>query len=714
MRTIAKVLTISMIRAKQALILTVALMVSLLVAGESVAEDRVVTIYFCATGATDQWYLGGQPAWHKAGGNALNNPTELIASLYQNDDSWPINKYDIAGIVYKVEAIEGGTHYKYIVNGLGSDFFSLLGQIDPDFGLRGWDAAEDEAYLALDLVADEGDNIILNLIGWSRGGILTMKMARRVANDTRVSEINILAYDPVPGGFDPITRHDADLHDLQLPAKVNQFIGIYARDEHSYLFDPMIPARDSASTRMWLAMVPGSHETMAGNCQLDGHSITPIDPLSLFDQSYEPAMLPVNRVATVVAEQLLTSWEWGEVSLNEPSPYSNQADFLQQVSLMHAYDYWFVRGVSFLPGWSGYDGCYNWLGVNKDHNLRIYWPTPVLHGRLCFVAPYRHEPSWQEDWCNWLGRWYDNPDQVYWLDQKVSPMDQGAWDILQSFRGSPPPDTTPPVPTVDPLPTITGECSVSITASPMAIDDVVGTVKGTTTDPLTYTVQGTYTITWTYDDGNGNTATQTQTVIVQDTTPPVPDEYPLPAVQGECSAEITTIPTAIDNCCGTINATTSDPLIYTEQGLYNVTWTYDDGNGNTTTQTQTVIVEDTTPPSMENFSVNPNILWPPNHKMVPVLIDVNVFDNCDEAPICRITSVSSNETENSLADGNTTLDWQITANRTVNLRAERSGTGSDRVYTITVECLDAAGNSSTSSVGVTVPHDQGKHKKGKQ
>jgi hypothetical protein len=33
---------------------------------------------------------------------------------------------------------------------------------------------------------------------------------------------------------------------------------------------------------------------------------------------------------------------------------------------------------------------------------------------------------------------------------------------------------------------------------------------------LHYSQQGTYTVTWTYDDGHGNTSTQEQTVIVTD------------------------------------------------------------------------------------------------------------------------------------------------------------------------------------------------------
>ena len=84
------------------------------------------------------------------------------------------------------------------------------------------------------------------------------------------------------------------------------------------------------------------------------------------------------------------------------------------------------------------------------------------------------------------------------------------------------PDTTAPVPDLSMLPEILGECSAEITDSPTATDDRAGTVVGTTTDPLVYSAQGTYTVTWAYDDGNGNISYQDQTVIVEDTTAPVP------------------------------------------------------------------------------------------------------------------------------------------------------------------------------------------------
>jgi len=167
-------------------------------------------------------------------------------------------------------------------------------------------------------------------------------------------------------------------------------------------------------------------------------------------------------------------------------------------------------------------------------------------------------------------------------------------------------DVTAPVPDEPSLPQLTGECSVTVTTTPTATDNCAGSVTGTTTDPMTYTEQGTYTITWTYDDGHGNTSTQTQAVIVEDVTAPVPDEPSLPQLTGECSVIVTTTPTATDNCSGTIIGTTTDPMTYTEQGTYTITWTYDDGNGNTSTQTQAVIVDDVTAP-MPDIASLPDI-----------------------------------------------------------------------------------------------------------
>ena len=127
------------------------------------------------------------------------------------------------------------------------------------------------------------------------------------------------------------------------------------------------------------------------------------------------------------------------------------------------------------------------------------------------------------------------------------------------------------------------------------------------------------------------------------------------------------------------------------------------------TCTAIVTVVDRTPPNIIDVSASPSVLWPPNHKMVAVEVSPTASDLCDTAPpTCTITGISSNEAVNARGDGNTAPDWEITGDLTVNLRAERSGGGNGRVYTMTVGCTDASGNSSTRTETVTVPHDQGK------
>ena len=57
---------------------------------------------------------------------------------------------------------------------------------------------------------------------------------------------------------------------------------------------------------------------------------------------------------------------------------------------------------------------------------------------------------------------------------------------------------------------------------------------------------------------------------------------------------------------------------------------------------------------------------------------------------------------NGQGDGDTAADWQITGPNTATVRAERSGSGSGRVYTLTVRCTDPSGNASTGTTTVAV------------
>jgi hypothetical protein len=122
-----------------------------------------------------------------------------------------------------------------------------------------------------------------------------------------------------------------------------------------------------------------------------------------------------------------------------------------------------------------------------------------------------------------------------------------------------------------------------------------------------------------------------------------------------------------------------------------------------------VTVIDTIAPLITNARPSVKSLWPPNHKMVPVTILASVNDNCGPAK-WRIIDVESNEPENGTGDGNTSSDWKILSPHTVALRAERSGNGDGRIYTITIQAQDASGNmSDKQTVTVTVPKSQGKN-----
>jgi hypothetical protein len=114
-------------------------------------------------------------------------------------------------------------------------------------------------------------------------------------------------------------------------------------------------------------------------------------------------------------------------------------------------------------------------------------------------------------------------------------------------------------------------------------------------------------------------------------------------------------------------------------------------------------VTDNTPPVITGFAATPNTLWPPNHKLVPVTI---AFEASDASGIgSSWLSAASNEPDNGVADGDTAGDIQYVAGNPhlIYLRAERSGKGTGRVYTITLHCADFHGNSVAKSLQVKVP-----------
>ena len=51
---------------------------------------------------------------------------------------------------------------------------------------------------------------------------------------------------------------------------------------------------------------------------------------------------------------------------------------------------------------------------------------------------------------------------------------------------------------------------------------------------------------------------------------------------------------------------------------------------------------DTTPPTV-SVTLTPNVLWPPNRKMVLINADINVTDNSDLTPEVKLVSITCNE-----------------------------------------------------------------------
>jgi predicted extracellular nuclease len=104
-----------------------------------------------------------------------------------------------------------------------------------------------------------------------------------------------------------------------------------------------------------------------------------------------------------------------------------------------------------------------------------------------------------------------------------------------------------------------------------------------------------------------------------------------------------------------------------------------------------------------SVTVAPTTLWPPTHKYVTVQADVDFDDNFDASPTLELVSVTSNEPDDGNDDGNTVDDIVIVDQDTFKLRAERSASGTGRIYTIIYRVTDDCGNSTTASATVTVP-----------
>jgi len=101
---------------------------------------------------------------------------------------------------------------------------------------------------------------------------------------------------------------------------------------------------------------------------------------------------------------------------------------------------------------------------------------------------------------------------------------------------------------------------------------------------------------------------------------------------------------------------------------------------------------------------SPDLLWPPNHKMVGVNV-LGVIDVCGKTTRITIDSIFQDEPLDSEGDGNTQPDASGVGTSTAKLRAERAGTLNGRVYHIDFTATDSRGEVCDGTVKVGVPHD---------
>ena len=159
---------------------------------------------------------------------------------------------------------------------------------------------------------------------------------------------------------------------------------------------------------------------------------------------------------------------------------------------------------------------------------------------------------------------------------------------------------------------------------------------------------------------------------------------------------------------GHLIATGPTPSVTLAFGVHTILLRTTDNRGGTNDDVVIVTIRDTQAPTL-SMLVSPTSLWPPNHTMHVVSRGVSASNVCDPAPGVAFT-ITSDEPVNGLGDGDTAPDWSVQQSGSrfnVSVRAERSGLGDGRVYTIGAIATDRAGNRSAPASGtVTVAHNQ--------
>ena len=307
------------------------------------------------------------------------------------------------------------TYHRYN-KGVGAGYKWLLLPGDTPHCLsnpRGWDevhrahkAGSAMAQWNALLVDEPTGKIIVNSVGQSRGGVSAIRFAGEVAaaSPDRIAWINVISTDPVHdenaaclSGNDK--DHTLDIHWV-LPSLVRTYVGIYAEDERSADFHPVVPIAEDPATEMILMTVPGSHQTLVGNAQIDGHA--PNFPLiSAGGNKEDGQWKTLAGLVTYLVLELFQSYDFGFTEFtNGSSPGYNYLYWSQQEAGITNDAEWivlmehvrninagsYVQSVSFLPKGLVIGKLMTWLDANDACKKPLKykdWKNGVYAGPRC-------------------------------------------------------------------------------------------------------------------------------------------------------------------------------------------------------------------------------------------------------------------------------------------------------------------------------------------
>lgn len=228
-------------------------------------------------------------------------------------------------------------------------------------------------------------------------------------------------------------------------------------------------------------------------------------------------------------------------------------------------------------------------------------------------------------------------------------------------------------------------------------------IDGTFEQTVNFAEEKTYGIVVTATNEVGTSASGQRNVIYDITPPalsidpvPTPTSQPSLSVSGTREAGTRVTVTCATATVGEVSNPTATTWLVDIAGLREgenvITAASADAAGNAITATATVVLA-TRPPQI-TVTATPDVIWPPNHKMVPVTIAGGVEANGSDI---KSVSISVKDEYGKYEYNN------LTFGSTVMLEAWRNGNDADgRKYTITVVATNKGGITTAKTATVTV------------